>query len=395
MKRSPLIVVYITVFLDLLGFGIILPLMPYYALQLGASGVWVGALLTAFSVGQFIGAPFLGRLSDRLGRRPVLLVSLTGAVISFTLTGFANTLYFLIASRAFAGLFSGSISTAQAYIADTTKPEERTKYMGILGASIGMGFVLGPAVGAGFSRFGFGTASFIAAGLAAANLLFAYFVLVEPERHVERASEKVSILKVPAYLRAAFARPALGRILVTGFLVMASFVSLEATFALLAKQKFGLNEGHLGLVFTYLGVIIVAIQGGFIGPLGKRFGERNLTIAGSLAIAGSMILLPLMPNLTFMMGALGITAVGQGLCMPSFSSLISLASGADEQGSMLGLNQSLASAARASGPLVAGFLYDLGPNLPYFWGAALALVAAGMLMGVHVARPSPAESTAR
>ena len=175
---------------------------------------------------------------------------------------------------------------------------------------------------------------------------------------------------------------------------MAAFVALEATFALLAKEQYGLSEGQLGLVFTYIGVLIVVIQGGLIGKFVKKFGERNLAMAGVLAVAGSMVVLPLMPDLTTMLIVLGVTAIGQGLLMPTLSSLISLASGEDEQGSMLGLNQSLASLARAMGPIAAGALYDVGPRWPYFWGAALALVAMGFLLGVHV-HPAPKSSLSR
>ncbi|HEY8478115.1 MAG TPA: MFS transporter, partial [Chloroflexota bacterium] len=182
MRRSPLLVVYVTVFVDLLGFGIILPNLPFYALSFGATGLWIGAILTAYSAAQLVGAPLLGRVSDAVGRRPVILLSLVGSALSFTLTGLADTLFLLLLARALAGLFGGSIAAAQAYIADATPPEDRAKHMGMLGAAIGMGFVFGPALGAALSPLGFSAAAFCSAGLAAANFLFGVFALVEPRR---------------------------------------------------------------------------------------------------------------------------------------------------------------------------------------------------------------------
>ncbi len=179
-------VVYVTVFIDLVGFGIILPQLPFYAESFGATGVWVGAILTAYSAAQLVGASLLGRLSDRVGRRPVLLMSLAGSAASFLLCGLAHSLWLLLVARALAGLFGGSIAAAQAYIADVTAPGERAKYMGLLGAAIGLGFVFGPALGSRLARFGFGAAAFTSAGLAAANLLFAFFRLPETRGAEER-----------------------------------------------------------------------------------------------------------------------------------------------------------------------------------------------------------------
>lgn len=394
MKRSPLLVIYLTVFIDLLGFGLILPLMPYYAEHLGASGVGVGALLSAFSLAQFLGSPILGKLSDRYGRRRVLLVSLAGSVVAFTLTGFAATLPALIAARALAGLFSATIATAQAYIADVTKPEERTKYMGILGACIGFGFIFGPALGAGLSRFGFGAASFAAAGLSAINLVWAFFVLKEPAQHKNIGADK-SPLNLIAQLRSTWNRPVLKRIMVSGFLIMLAFVGMEATFALLAKRHFGLAEGSLGLLFTYFGVIIAVVQGGLVGRISRRWGEKNTALAGMFAIAAGLAILPHTPGLLFMLAAAGVLAAGQGLFMPAISSLVSKTAGAGEQGAVLGLNQALASLARAAGPLAAGYLFDLNHFLPYWSGAAFAFMAFLILRGatseppVSTAEPTP------
>lgn len=383
MRRSPLAVVYLTVFIDLLGFSIILPLLPFYAEHFGATGVWVGALLTAYSAVQFVSAPFLGRLSDRIGRRPVLLISLAGSALSLALTGFANSLLLLLAGRALAGLFGGSIATAQAYVADVTAPEERAKYMGILGACIGLGFVFGPAIGAGFSGFGFGTAAFVAAGLAAANLLFALFRL--PESHQPGAAGSVQrgrqarIFPSPALIAAAIRRPGVGRILVATFLATFAFVGLEATFALFGQRQFGIDARGFGLVFTYLGVVIAVVQGGLVGRFSARYGERALAAAGGVIMSLAFVGIAFAPSLTVLLAVTGALAVGQGFVSPTLSTLLSRESRSDEQGSTLGLGQSFAAAARATGPLLAGWLFDRSRFLPYLLGASLVLLTAWLV----------------
>ncbi len=367
-------VVYLTVFIDLVGFGIILPQLPYYAEAFGATGVWVGALLTAYSATQFLGASFLGRLSDRIGRRPVLLASLAGSAVSLVLSGLATSLATLVLARALAGLFGGSIAAAQAYVADSTTLEERARYMGFLGASIGLGFVLGPALGSGLARYGFGTAAFVAAGLAAANLVFGLFRLPEthgPERrHLPASRPDLS------HLVAALRHPSMGRLLAATFLATLAFVAMEATFALLAEHRFGLDPARLGLVFTYVGVVIVVVQGGLVGPLAARFGERALAVAGALLMAVGLGALPAAPGLPGVLVLLGLLAAGQGLTSPMLSTLLSRAADEDEQGGTLGLGQSLAAAARAIGPLGAGWLFDRAMGAPYAASAAVMVVAA-------------------
>ena len=382
MHRSPLAIVYLTVFVDLLGFGIILPILPFYAEKFGATGFWVGAILTAYSAAQFVGALFLGRLSDRIGRRPVLLVSLVGSAISLTATGFANTLTLLVLSRLLAGAFGGSITTAQAYIADTTAPDERTKYMGLLGASIGMGFIFGPAIGAGLSGFGFSTAAFVAAGLAALNFLCAVVSLPE-SRRAEHLSSSRSQLR-SANLANALRHPSIGRILIATFLTTFAFVGMEATFALFGQARFGLDAGGLGLIFTLVGIVIAIVQGVMIGRLNARFGERTLALAGTLMMAATLALVVLAPTLAMAIFVLASLAIGQGLASPTLSSLLSLATDTDEQGGILGIGQSMSAGARAIGPLVAGWLFDRGDSLPYLFGACLLLLAAWFLARVIV-----------
>lgn len=373
MRRSSLAVLYLTVFIDLLGFGIILPLLPYYAEHFGASGVGIGALLTAYSLAQLVGAPLLGRLSDRYGRRPLLLLSLFGSTLSLVVSGVSSSLSVLIASRALAGLFGGSIATAQAYIADVTEVKDRARYMGLLGAAIGMGFVFGPALGASVSRFGFGTAAFVSAGLAAANLVFASFKLVEP-----RGTRRPARLQLGRVAR-SLKDPAIGRIAATMFLSTLGFVAMEATFALLGERRFGLNAHKLGFVFTYVGAVVAVVQGALIGRLTARLGEKNVAIAGSLVMAGSLAAVPLMPDLSLALTALGGVAIGQALVTPTVTSLLSGATSAEDQGGTLGVGTSMAAAARALGPLLAGWLFDRAAALPYLAGTAALMAAAAML----------------
>jgi len=371
-------VVYLTVFIDLVGFGIILPALPYYAEAFGATGVWIGAILAAYSAAQLVGASLLGRLSDRVGRRPILLMSLAGSAASLVLCGLAGSLWLLLAARALAGLFGGSIAAAQAYIADLTAPEERAKYMGLLGASIGLGFVFGPALGAGLSRFGFGAAAFTAAGLAALNLLFAFFRLPET-RTAEQRSHAHARFDWSNFADALH-HPSIGRLLAATFLSTLAFVAMEATFALLGQTRFGLDTSRLGLVFTFVGVVMVIVQGGLVGRLAPRFGERALATAGALVMAASLGALPLVHSLGAALGVLTGLAVGQGLTTPMLATLLSRATDADEQGGTLGLGQSLAAAARAVGPIGAGWLYDRAVGAPY-GAAAAVMVLAALLVG--------------
>lgn len=380
---SALGIVYLTVFIDLLGFGIILPLLPFYAEHFGATGVWIGALMTAYSAAQFFGASLLGRLSDRVGRRPVLLLSLAGSAASLFLSGLAASLAVLLAARVLAGLFGGSIAAAQAYIADVTAPNERARYMGFLGAAIGLGFVFGPALGAGLAPFGFGAAAFAASGLAALNLAFAFFRLPETRFRERRAivSSRFDVSR----LVAALGHREIGRILGATFLATWGFVAMEATFALLGERRFHLDAGRLGLVFAYVGVVIVFVQGGLVGRLAPRFGERRLATVGTLLMAAGLALLPFAPSFAAALAVLALLALGQGLTTPMLSTLLSRASGADEQGGLLGLGQSVAAAARALGPLAAGWLYDRGAPIPYVAAAVLLLLASLLVDRSHPA----------
>ncbi len=383
-STAALAVVYLTVFLDLLGFGIILPALPFYAQQLGADGLRLGLLFTAYSLAQLAGASVLGRLSDRHGRRPILMASLAGSAVAMTVAGFATQLWVLLAARLFAGAFGGSISAAQAYVADVTTKEERAKYMGFLGASIGLGFVLGPAFGAGiaFAGGGFAGAAFTAAGLAAANLLFAWRKL--PETHPPGSGETQRATL--ATWAKALASPNLAPNLLAVFLTTFAFVSLETTFAYFGQARFGLDDRGFGLTLVGIGMVGVFAQAGLVGRLSRRLGVRPVAAMGTSLLGLALLALPFCPGRAVGYAVLLVLAVGQGLASPTLSTLLSQAADAAEQGLVLGSGQSFSALARATGPLVAGALYDRALPAPYLLAGVAGLAAAGLVLARR--RPS-------
>lgn len=374
---AALATVYVTVFLDLFGFGIILPALPYYAQRLGASGLWLGVLFTAYSGAQLFGAALLGRWSDRVGRRPVLLLSLLGSTLAFTLCGFATSLPWLIAARALAGAFGGSIATAQAYIADVTRPEARARAMGLLGAAIGLGFVLGPAVGAllAHAGFGFGGAAFVAAGIAGLNGVVAFARLREPARLGRGQRSRAAL----ADLLAALGRPALRELLAASFFAMCAAVAMETTLAFLVRARFDVREGGLGALLVFAGTIQVIVQGGLIGRLARAFGEARVAVTGCALLAAALSLLPRAPSLPLAYALLGGVAAGMGCVTPALATMLSRASAADEQGGVLGLGQSMSALARAAAPLAAGALWDRAAWAPYLAAAGCAVLAAALV----------------
>ena len=375
--------VYFTVFLDLLGFGIILPWLPFYAAELKATGFDLGLLFTSYSLAQLFGAAVLGHLSDRYGRRPMLLLSLVGSATGMVLSGLATTLVALCAARAVAGLFGGSIAVAQAYVADVTRPEDRARSMGMVGASIGLGFVVGPALGAAFiaAGHGFHSVAFFSAGLAVLNLILAGWWLQEPDQHGGDGLAQRRFAS--SSWRRAFGRAELTRTLMATLLTMAAFVGMETTFAYLGRDRFGLDELGFGLVLAYVGVVLVLVQGGLIGRLTRKLGVRPVAQLGCLLLGASLVALPLVPSFALTLVALGVLAAGQGLTSPSLSTLISRLANADEQGSVLGVGQSLSALARAFAPMLAGRLYDEAHAAPYVLGGLLAVAAAVLLAGLE------------
>ena len=395
---SPLVIIFLTVFIDLLGFGIIIPLLPFYAERFGGNAATVGMLSVSFSLMQFVFMPIWGRLSDRVGRRPILLLGLFGSFGSYLIFGLAGSLPLLFISRAFAGIAGATVSTAQAYIADTTAPENRAKGMGLVGAAFGLGFIFGPAIGGFLSRWGHATPPLFAAALSLLNFAAAWFVLPESRPAHVPVTARRSGSRVAA-LRKALTRPAMPVLLLVYFLVVAAFSGFETTFALFSERRHGFTEETIGYLFAYMGVVLALIQGGLVGRVVRRVSEQRLVPFAILALAAGLALIPAAASVAGLCVAIGVLAIGMGFNSPSLVSLISQQTDPDDQGGILGVSQSLASLGRIVGPAGAGVLFDrLGPSAPYVSSAAImliaAVVAAGGLRGASPA-PQPALGSGR
>ena len=406
MKRSPLLVIFITVFIDLVGFGIVIPVLPYYAegTKFGATPLEVGLLFASYSILQLFFAPVLGRLSDKHGRRPVLLVSILGTCLGFLILGFATTLWMLFLGRIIDGISGGNISTAQAYIADVTTKENRAKGMGLIGAAFGLGFVFGPAIGGILSRWGINIPFLFAGGLAFANAILLYFTLPETVTPDHPARVSAASGRGWRQLLKSLQNPRLGYVLTIYFLSIVSFSIMTATFSLFMMFRLGYDAWHNGWIFAFVGIVSATIQGGLIGKLVKRFGEPTLVIIGGLLFSASLFVIPFVGPATGLLGILSIGAVfsiGNALSAPSLSSLASKSASAGEQGGVLGVTQSVSSLARAVGPSVAAFLiYSVAAHpgfdgksqnmsdisiLRTFWTAA-AIQFLAFLLAIYFAR---------
>jgi MFS transporter, DHA1 family, tetracycline resistance protein len=386
---SRLLIIFLTVFIDLLGFGIIIPLLPFYAERFGGSALTVGLLSTSFSLMQFIFAPMWGRLSDRIGRRPVILLGLFGSFVSYLVFGFARTLPLLFVSRSFAGIAGATIPTAQAFIADTTTPENRAKGMGLVGAAFGLGFIFGPAIGGFLSRWGHMAPPLFAAALSLANFCLAVFLL--PESLVRRADGSVPARhsRLEA-LRRALARPHMPSLLTVYFVVVAAFSAFEATFALFSEHRFGFTASTIGFMFAYIGILFAIVQGGMVGPAVRWIGERRLVPVSILAASGALALIAASQSLAALCASMALLALGMGLNGPSMVSLISQWSSAEDQGGILGLSQGLASLSRIVGPAWGGFVFDrFGPGTPFVSSSVLLVVAFVVAMAGLWHAPAP------
>ncbi len=372
MKRSPIVIIFVTVFIDLLGFGIIIPLLPFYAERFGATAFAVGMLATSFSLMQFIFAPIWGRLSDRVGRRPIILLGLAGSCLSYLAFGMAHTLPALFAARIFAGIAGANIPTAQAVMADLTTPENRAKGMGLFGAAFGLGFIFGPAIGGFLSRYGYPVPAFFASGLSLANFTAALFLLPETLKPENRAIERVG--RIEAF-RDAIARPHLPLLLLIGFLTVGAFSSFESTFALFSEHVHGFTAMTIGYVFALVGVVMVIVQGFLVHKVVKSVGEHHVVPASLALVAVGLLMIPAARSVAGMLVANVVMAVGMGFNSPTLMSLISRYSSAEDQGGVMGLTQSLNSLARIAGPVWGGFAFDrLGMGVPY--------VSAAVVMGI-------------
>ncbi len=378
-SNSPLALIFGIVFIDLVGFGIVIPILPLYAQRFGASPLVIGMLLSSYSLMQAIFAPILGKLSDRVGRRPVLLISLIGTSAGFLLMGLANSLPLLFLARIIDGITGGNISTAQAYIADVTPPEKRSHGMGLIGAAFGLGFIFGPAIGGLLGHFSMAAPFLFAAALAAVNALLVYLMLPEsllPE-HRGQVRHRESVFQVFKECKGW----TLQAVLATYFLSTTAFSLLTATYPLFAARRFSYTAIQIGGIFAGQGLVGAIIQGGLLGWLIKIFNDKNLTVAGAITLAFGLFMLPLCYSTGPLLAATAVIAVGHSLMTAPLNGLASKSVGSRFQGRVLGAMQSSASFARIVGPVLGGWLLNLDlvrpmahfGRTPYWVGGVIML----------------------
>jgi len=383
MRKASLGTLFLTVFLDLVGFGLVIPFLPTMARDMGSSDFLAAALSSCFSLMQFLAVPFWGRLSDRVGRRPVLLWSIAGSALGMVFLGLAQTLPLLFLARLFSGFATANIAVAQAYIADITTPENRSKGMAVIGIGFGLGFMIGPFIGGELGRFHImghqGTLpAFVAAGLSAINFVMAWRLLPESLAKENRSTRKRVLVDWQA-LRDVKAYPGVRAVLFIFFVSTFWFAGVQALFRLFTLDAFGMNVTDTGRIFGLVGLVSVVVQGGLIGRLNKRFGEVTLiTTSIVLLIIGFLLHAACVGRgVPMLILAAMVASVGTALHMPSVSGYVSRSVPADVQGSTLGLMQSGSALARATGPVLWGMLYDgLGLRAPFLIGA---LALAGLL----------------
>lgn len=383
-------VLFLTVVLDLVGFGIVIPLQTFFALQFKATPLQITLLMTCYSLAQFVAAPVWGQLSDRFGRRPMLLASI--GMTALMLAGFASStsLAMLFFFRTLHGIMTANIPIAQACVADLTTKENRAKGMGMIGAAFGIGFTLGPFIGGEFAAHADGTAAlstpiWIAAGLSAFNFLLATVLLPETRRpDSESARRSISLTAMIEALR----HPVVGLCVLLTFVQVFAFSMMESVFTLFAHDVHGLEPKDVGRMFGLVGIVSIVVQGGLIGRLVKRFGEKPLVPVGLLLVGVGTALLPSAPLGAPILIAFGVMGLGQSLANPSLSALISKSASADEQGKTLGAAQSMSALARAFGPVLGGLLYGASwPAMPFYVSGGL------LLLGVALAIPATARAS--
>ncbi len=356
---------------DMIGFGIVLPLLPFYAVEFGASDWMVGPLVASFSVAQLLSAPFWGKISDHYGRRPLILIGLAFSALSYVLFGLATTVTILFVSRIVQGASGGTIAVAQAYVADTTAPERRAQVLGWLSAATGAAFMIGPAIGSWAWRWGGHTApGFVAAALCVVNLGLAVRFLPEPS--AARRREGRGSLAVPPLsevLQTAMRGP-LARMIGIYFLGMGAFTAMTAIFPLFLEQRFGIDESTVGYVFVYVGSVSVLVRGVAVGKLVHRYGEAVICRFGAAMLGIGLGVGTVADTYPLLAVAITLVAVGTGTLFPPLAALISRSTSAEEQGSTLGLNQFFGGVARVAGPLGGAAVFDIyGPGAPFLTAA--------------------------
>lgn len=375
MQKKSLLIIFLVVFIDLLGFGIIVPILPYYANSFNASATTLALLLVSYSGAQFLFASFWGSISDRVGRRPIILITILGVGGSMIILGQAHSLVLLFVARILAGFFGGNISTAAAYIADITPPENRTRGMGVIGAAIGLGFMFGPALGGILSKFGFDVVAYTVSGLAFLNFIFAFFQLKEPKLPEGERKEHRNPINYN-FWKTVLAQKQTGAAIIIFFIISFGISQLETSVIYFLDDRFHLTPFHAGLLLALAALPMVGIQGGAIGRLNHLFGETKLILWGSVLMVVGLVVVAFSFNLALLIPFMIIFSLGRGLTHPTLSGLVSRFAENGKQGAALGVFQSSASLARVLSPLLAGAIYDhVGIYVPFLVGAGFCFLA--------------------
>ncbi len=376
--KSTLFVLFSIVVIDLIGFGIVIPVLPFYAESYGASAAVLGGLLTSYAAMQFIFAPLWGRLSDRIGRRPVMLMTILGSSVALLLLGLANSLLWLFIARILGGIFAANISVATAYVTDVTDEKNRTKWMGMIGASFGIGFILGPAIGGLLAPYGYGVPMLTAAALALINFIYASLTLREPERH--RTMEEPT--KRWHFLRDSSIR----KMCLLNFVFTVAVTQLEAVFAYFMMDRFQYDAREVAYILVGMALIMAGVQGGAIRSLASRFGERKLLTSGAILLMIAFVSIPWISRVAVLLLPLGIAALGRGISQPSMLSLVSKVTRPQTRGAIMGTFQSAASLGRVIGPTLAGLFYVYYIPLPFVIASLLMVTVT--LISLTIAIPS-------
>ncbi len=376
-NKASLSVIFATVFIDLLGFGILIPILPTFATKdLDVSEFGIGLVVAAFSFFQFLFNPVLGKISDRFGRRPVIIVSLCITGISYIIFSFANSFFLLLLSRMLAGLGGSNIGVAQAYIADITPKDERSKGMGLIGAAFGLGFVFGPIIGGLLSGYGYWVAGLASALFSFLAMGFAFFFLPESLKEKKREGKVDLKLFDVKFAKQTLQHPRIGIVIILFFILVFSMANIYGTFALLGYIVYNFTDIQNGYLFGIIGFVSAIIQGGFIRVLSKKFKDRSLVLFGTFLMILGLGLMPYGLNFLGLAIIVAVLAIGTGILQPTVLSMISKYSPDSEQGAILGLNQSFSSFARVLGPLWGGFAFDyIGYQFPFLTGAAFTFLS--------------------
>jgi MFS transporter, DHA1 family, tetracycline resistance protein len=376
----PLLIIFLTIFVNLVGFGIIIPLLPFYAETFGASPIVIGLLFAVFSLCQLVAAPALGDLSDRYGRRPILIFSLAGTVVSFVMLAVGHSILMLFAARIVDGLSGGNISTARAYVADITGPKDRARAYGLIGAAFGLGFIFGPALSGMLAKVSYTAPIWAAAGITLVATVMAWLWLPETV-HKARAGAGNPFSYLPEMLR----RPVVSRVLVVDFIYWFAFSIFQTTFALFAAQRFGFDATKTGYFFAGFGVLGVIVQGGMIRPIVKRVGDKpTFRIGLAFGIIG-LVAAALAPTVTLFALAMVPLALGIGFGHPTVSSLVSLSARGDEQGRVQGAASAVESLGRTLGPVWGNAsLQQFGASTPYVSAAGCLLLTLLITLGLQL-----------